>query len=201
MTDRSRLIVNLTALVGLVVLVAVVALTPEAKDIAEGVREQLRKPSHAEEAHDEDAPEAETEPVEKEQEETAEAGSPPPGPHLVVGGDGKYYPESGYAWANNDDPNDYTVVWVPGLKHQEHPHLIATEKEGGWRPSPGFDWTGDGVNDMRVEWKPGTRHPDHEHVIAAEEEERWLPAPGYTWVNSEALEDFRVIPAGSTTPP
>lgn len=198
MTDRGRLIVNLTALAGLAVLAAVVALTPEAKDIAEGVREQLRKPSHVEEAHEEAAPAPA--PVEKEREEGAGAGSPPPGPHLVLGEDGRYYPESGYSWVD-DDPNNYEVVWAPGSRHREYPHVIATEKEGGWRPSPGYDWAGDGVNDLRAEWKPGTPHPDHPHVIASEQREQWHPAPGYAWANPGDPDDFSLVPAESRPPP
>jgi|SRR5689334_19550516 len=195
--------VNLVSLLALLFLVLVLAVTPEVRQLlsrlafwAEGVEEKLEAGRRERKA-------ATMPPAEEGREaETAEpaAAEQPPLPHVVKSADGQYHPEPGYSWVN-DDPDNLAVVWVPGVKHPEAPHVVASTEPDQWRPAAGYDWAeAKGVNDMRVVWTPGKRHPDHEHVLSADKPEDWTPEPGYQWVNDDP-NDLSVVPAESATPP
>jgi hypothetical protein len=185
--------VNLVSLLALLFLVLVIAITPESRQLMariafwmEGVEEKLESRRERVSA---------AQPVEEEgrspDEKTSEPVKIPA--HVVLGEDGKFNPEPGYSWIN-DDPNDHTVVWVPGAKHPEHPNVVASQEPDQWRPAPGYDWAeAKGVDDMRVVWIPGRPHPDHEHVLAADEEGHWQLEPGYAWVNDDP-NDLTVAP-------
>ena len=186
--------VNLVSLLALLFLVLVVAITPEARQLMgrlafwmEGVEEKIEESRRAKESTDP--------PAEEESRSAGDAGGDAGGEeqsepvkipaHVVLGEDGKFNPEPGYSWIN-DDPHDHNVVWVPGAKHPEHPNVVASQVPDQWRPAPGYDWVeAKGINEMRVVWKPGMRHFGHEHVLAAEKEGDWQPEPGYAWVNDD----------------
>jgi hypothetical protein len=201
--------VNLVSLLALLFLVAVVAITPESRQLMarfafwmEGVEEKLEESRRArvpatlpEKEESRDAGDADGE-------ETPEPAQIPP--HVVQGADGKLNPEPGYSWIN-DDPDDHRVEWVPGVRHPQQPNVVATSEPDQWRPAAGYDWVEEkGVDDLSAAWKPGKRHPDHEHVLAAEKEGDWQPEPGYNWVNDDP-NDLSVTPEEDTeaeaTPP
>jgi hypothetical protein len=188
--------VNLVSVLALVFLVAVIAVTPEARQLMsrfafwmEGVEEKL-----AADRRQREAPEAEWASEARGEPEKGEETLPPElPPHIVVGADGGHYPEPGYKWVNAD-PNDKRVVWSAGSEHPQHKHVLASNEPDQWRPAPGYDWTeASGVNDMRVVWTPGKRHPDQEHVIAVEKEGEWRPEQGWKWVNDDP-HDLSVTP-------
>lgn len=186
--------VNLTSLLALLFLVLVLAVTPEVRQMMsrlalwmEGVEEKIEA-SRRERKAAESAPPEEG----RGEEEAAPAEQPPP-PHVVLV-DGRYHPEPGYSWVN-EEQGDLRVEWVPGAKHPELPHVVASSEPDQWRPAPGWDWAeAKGVNDMRVVWVPGKRHPEHEHVLAAEKPEEWHPEPGWAWLNDDP-HDLSVVPA------
>lgn len=195
--------VNLVSLLALLFLVLVLAVTPEARQMmsrlafwAEGVEEKIEA-SRRERKASESAPPEEG----RSEEEPARPAAPPP-PHVVLV-DGRFYPEPGYSWVN-EEQGDLRVEWVPGAKHPEHPNVVASSEPDQWRPAPGYDWVeAKGVNDMSVAWVPGRRHSDHEHVLAAEKEGEWHPEPGYAWVNDDP-HDLSVMPSEEgeeVTPP
>ena len=191
--------VNLVSLLALLFLVAVVAITPESRQLMarfafwmEGVEEKLEESRRArvpatlpEKEESRDAGEETSEPVRLP-------------PHVVQGPDGQLNPEPGYSWIN-DDPEDHRVEWVPGARHPEHPNVVASQEPDQWRPGPGYEWAeAKGVDDMRVVWTPGRRHPGHEHVLAAEKERDWQPEPGYAWINDDP-NDLTVAPIEGTS--
>ncbi len=72
------------------------------------------------------------------------------------------------------------VVWTPGARHPNKPHVFATDKENVWDADPGYWFDNPGENsDLVVSWRPGFRHPDHPHVSAGQREGTWVPDPGY----------------------
>jgi len=190
--------VNLVSLLALLFLVLVVAITPEARQLMgrlafwmEGVEEKIEESRRAQESA--------TLPAEEESRSAGEETSEPVRipPHVILGEDGRFNPEPGYSWIN-DDPNDHRVEWVPGAKHPEHPNVASSQEPDQWRPAAGYDWVeAKGIDDMRVVWKPGRRHVDHEHVLAAEKEGDWQPEPGYAWVNDDP-NDLSVAPTEGT---
>ncbi len=195
--------VNLVSLLALLFLVLVVAITPEARQLMarmafwmEGVEEKIAASRQEQES---------ATPAEEEGRSAGDAGGEEQSepvkvpPHVVLGEDGKFNPEPGYSWIN-DDPNDHTVQWVPGARHSEHPKVVASSEPDQWRPAPGYDWVEPkGIDDMRVAWKPGMRHFGDEHVLAMEKEGDWQPEPGYAWVNDDP-DDLTVAPIGARPP-
>lgn len=180
--------INIVSLLGLVFLLAVIAVTPEARRLMsrfafwlQGVEERIEA-----DRRQRAAPQADWESAGRAEPEKGEATVEPElPPHIVVGVDGSHYPEAGYKWVNND-PNDKSVVWSAGSKHPQHLNVLASTEPDQWRPAPGYDWKdASGVNDMRVVWTPGKRHPDFEHVIAVEKEGEWRPEEGWKWVNDD----------------
>lgn len=72
------------------------------------------------------------------------------------------------------------LVWTPGSRHPDRPHIFAMEKENFWDADPGYWFDNPGENsDLVVHWLPGKRHPDHPHVSAGVEEGTWTPDPGF----------------------
>lgn len=81
-----------------------------------------------------------------------------------------------------------SLDWQPGRPNPKFENVVASPKEGHWRPSPGYVWVeGTGVRPVR--WKPGKQHPDH-HIMATREGD-WTPMPGHDWV-SDGRFDLRV---------
>lgn len=188
MTERRSLRINVISALALVLLLAVLWLTPEFRGFLGWVGSRIPRPKPA--PPEQNAPAAPAEPEVKDQ--APEQDALPP--HVVRAADGSLVPDSGYRWIN-EDPGDYHVEWCPGCVHREHPHVVASDVEGRFRPAPGYDWTDPArVNDMTVAWKPGTPHPRHENVVAAEKEGEWAPAPGYTWADADDPEDYSVVP-------
>lgn len=191
--------VNIISLLALLFLVAVIALTPEGRegaqklaDIKEGVKEQWDQARRDRETATmaQNSPETES----RSADEDPQAPRQPLPPHVVVGPDGNLNPEPGWGWVN-DDPNDHSVQWHPGIQHPEHPNVLSSQEPDQWHPGPGYDWANPmGVNDMSVAWVEGKTHPDHPNVVSAKEEGQWYPAPGYRWVNPQVLDDFAVEP-------
>jgi hypothetical protein len=186
---------NLISLLGLLLLVTIVAITPEARQMAgrladwiEGVRQEraeIRRRQEEQQAK-EKAQAAET-PAEPE----ATPSAPPP--HLVLGDDGEYHPEPGWSWVNHE-PGDLRVEWVPGVQHPDNPAVLASSEPDQWTPAPGYEWVAEkGVNDLRVAWKPGKPHSIFGHVLAAAKEGEWTPAPGWNWANDDP-NDLTVVP-------
>lgn len=189
---------NLFSLLGLLLLVAIVAVTPETRlvmgrvaDWIHGVRQEraeIRRRQAEQEAK---------EAKEKEQaEETAAAEETPaePPPHLVLGEDGQYHPDPGWSWVNHE-PGNYQVEWVPGLQHPDNPAVLSSAEPDQWTPAAGYDWVEEkGVNDLRVAWKPGKPHSVFGNVVAADQEGEWRPAPGFSWANDDP-NDLTVVPA------
>lgn len=205
MATSSR--TNVFSLLALLVLVAIVAITPEARsgaqrltDWIEGVRQEraeikqreaeerakeLQKIKEQELAHAENN---------EENKEEAMSGMVPP-EHTVLDAEGKYRPEPGYVWYN-DDPANFDVVWTPGTLHPDTPRVVASSSPDQWVPAPGYEWVEEkGVNDMRVTWKPGKVHSRFEHVLAAQNEGEWTPDAKYMWANDDPA-DLTVVPIG-----
>jgi hypothetical protein len=41
--------------------------------------------------------------------------------------------------------------WVPGTRHKQFPNVVAGDKQGNWRPAPGYTWVNkDDHKDLRV---------------------------------------------------
>jgi hypothetical protein len=120
-----------------------------------------------------------------------------PGPHLVAGeGDyeGDWFPAPGYWWAN-DVPDDYSVVWMPGMKHPESPNVYSDKTEGKWVPAFGYKRVNpESEEDLSVTWVPGMKHPYWPNVVAGEGEQEGelVPAPGYWWT-SDVPGDCNVV--------
>jgi len=196
--------VNLVSLLALLFLVLVVAITPEARQLMarmafwmEGVEEKIEASRREQKSATLAAQEESRSAGDAGGEEQSEPVKIPP--NVVLGEDGKFNPEPGYIWIN-DDPNDHTVQWVPDSKHPEHPNVVASSVPDQWRPAAGYDWVEPkGIDDMRVAWKPGMRHYGHEHVLAAEKEGDWQPEPGYAWINDDP-NNLAVAPIEGTSP-
>ena len=186
---------NLISLLGLLLLVAIVAITPEARQMAgrladwiEGVRHERAEIRRRQEEQEAKA-KAQTEETEQTPAEAA-PGVPPP--HLAMGDDGEYHPEPGWSWVNHE-PGDLRVEWVPGIQHPDNPAVLSSAEPDQWTPAAGYEWIAEkGVNDLRVGWKPGKAHPIFGHVLAAEKEGEWTPAPGWDWANDEP-NDLTVV--------
>jgi len=59
-------------------------------------------------------------------------------------------PNPGYRWVS-EDPNDSRVKWTPGTPDPDHPNVVASEKEGNWKPAPGYKWRDNAAQqDMQV---------------------------------------------------
>jgi Sec-independent protein translocase protein TatA len=188
---------NLISLLGLLLLVAIVAITPEARQMAgrladwiEGVKQEraeIRQRQEEQQAR-EQAQAEETPPAE------AEATPAAPPLHTVRDEDGLYQPEPGYWWIDND-PANLAVEWRPGTLHPDDPRVVASSQPDQWSPAPGYDWIEEkGVDDLRVAWKPGKAHAIFGHVLAAAKEGEWTPAPGWAWANDDP-NDLTVVPA------
>lgn len=187
---------NLISLLGLLLLVAIVAVTPETRQLVgrvadwiEGVRKERAEIRHREEEQQaKEAAQAEETPV-------AEAAPSAPPPHLAIGDDGEYHPEPGWSWVNHE-PGDLRVEWVPGLQHPDNPAVLSSSVPDQWSPAPGYEWVeAKGVDDLRVEWKPGKPHSVFGYVLAAEREGEWKPAPGYAWTTDDP-NDLTVVREG-----
>ncbi|HEX3128039.1 MAG TPA: hypothetical protein VH394_11980 [Thermoanaerobaculia bacterium] len=184
---------NLISLLALLLLVGIVAVTPETRifmgrvaDWIAGVRKERAEIRQRE---------AEQEAREAAAQETvaAEATPAPPPPHTFLDEDGLYQPDPGYWWVDND-PAKLEVEWRPGTLHPDDPRVVASSEPDQWAPAPGYEWVAEkGVNDLRVAWKPGKPHAIFGHVLAAEKEGEWTPAPGYEWVNDDP-NDLTVVP-------
>lgn len=187
--------VNLVSLLALLFLVVVLAVTPEFRQLLarmafwmEGVEEKIEASRRERKSA---ARQAEEESRAGEEEKSLPEVLPP---HIVRGADGQFHPEPGYGWVD-DDPDNLTVVWVPGMKHPDQTGVIASDEPDQWKTAPGYEWAqADGVNDMSALWKPGKPHEGYENVVAAEKQEEWSPAPGYKWLNDDP-NDLRVVPA------
>jgi len=79
----------------------------------------------------------------------AEAQSPPVPKNIVRGSDGKLYPAPGFNWLT-DNPKDLRVRWLPGMRHNSYPNVLAAINEGTWRPAPGFKFATNVPGDLRV---------------------------------------------------
>jgi len=79
----------------------------------------------------------------------AESYGPSAHPHAHVNSSGDWTPDDGYRWVNNE-PKDFSVVWVPGVLSSVHPHVVAAEMEGTWRPADGYTWVDPTHNDLSV---------------------------------------------------
>ncbi len=205
MASPSR--TNLFSLLALLVLVAVVAITPEARsgaqrlaDWIEGVRQEraeIQQREAEQRAKDQQKIKeqelAHSENNEEHREESMSGMAVPE--HTVLGEDGKYRPEPGYVWYNDDSVN-FDVVWTPGMLHPENPRVVASAEPDQWVPAPGYDWVEEkGVNDLRVAWKPGKVHSRNEHVLAAQNEGEWMPDAKYMWANDDPA-DLTVVLIG-----
>ena len=49
-----------------------------------------------------------------------------------------------------DTSGDWAVVWQPGKKHRKYPHVVASGKEGEWRPEEGWAWVNNTPGDFSV---------------------------------------------------
>jgi hypothetical protein len=185
---------NLFSLLGLLLLVAIVAVTPETRlvmgrvaDWIHGVRQEraeIRR--RQEEQRAKEAAQAEETPA------AEEAPAEPP-PHLAVGEDGQYHPDPGWSWVDHE-PGNYQVEWVPGLQHPDNPAVLSSSVPDQWTPAPGYEWIEEkGVDDLRVAWKPGKPHSVFGNVVAADKEGEWKPAPGFNWANDDP-NDLTVVP-------
>jgi hypothetical protein len=115
-------------------------------------------------------------------------------PHVVLGENGKYYPEPGYKWLSGE-PGNYAVEWKTGVAHPNNPNVLTSSVPGQWIPAPGYEWVDDnGSINLRVAWKPGKAHPLFGHVLAAPKVGEWQPEYGYMWINDDP-NDLTVIPA------
>lgn len=193
---------NLISLLALLLLVGIVAVTPETRlvmgrvaDWIHGVRQEraeIRQREKEQEARELAARAQEAAAVE------AAAQPPAPPSHTVPDADGLYQPEPGYWWVDND-PGKLAVEWRPGTLHPDDPRVVASEQPDQWMPGPGYEWVEEkGVNDLRVEWKPGKAHSLFGHVVAADKEGEWRPAAGYKWVNDDP-NDLSVAPENGGT--
>lgn len=188
-TSSTR--VNLISLFGLLLLAAVITLTPEARQLMsrfaewlQGVEKGIESRRERPATPGDGASQGEAEATKGEE---AEEELPP---HVVAGPDGSTHLEPGYGWSEDKK----AVVWLPGSAHPEHPHVFASNEPDQWKPGPGYDWANpSGVNDMRVVWTPGKRHPLYEHVIAIEEADHWRPEEGWDWVTDDP-NDLSVKP-------
>jgi Sec-independent protein translocase protein TatA len=191
---------NLISFLGLVFLVAVLVLTPEARHLSsrladwiQGVKKERAEFRQRQEEQQRKEREKATEEEAAESPPAAEEEAPELPPHVVLAADGTLVPEPGYRWLN-DNPMDKGVEWSPGAVHPGNPHVVASPVPGQWVPEAGYEWVeAEGPVDRRVAWVPGKHHPDNEHVIAAEKEREWYPAPGYKWAN-DAPGDLTVVP-------
>jgi Sec-independent protein translocase protein TatA len=185
---------NLISLMGLLLLVTIVAITPDARQMAarvadwiEGVKQEraeFRKYPKEQQARQK---------AQAEETPFTEAAAEPPA-HTTRDEDGLYQPEPGYWWIDND-PANLAVEWRPGSLHPDDPRVIATSQPDQWAPAPGYDWIEEkGVDDLRVAWKPGKPHAIFGHVLAGNKEGEWTPAPGFNWANDDP-NDLTVVPA------
>lgn len=193
MAERGLSRGNLISLLALIFLVAVVAITPETREILGRLGARFRSSDPVPVAPAGPREIAAGKPrLQEVKDEAPQVMSPPP--HVVRNPDRTFRPEPGYRWTN-DDPANLDIVWCPGCVHPDHPNVIAARAEGRWDPAPGYDWAGpDGASDLNVEWRPGKPHPKLKHVIAAPERDRWTPEPGYEWADPGDRNDFRVRP-------
>lgn len=203
MADPRQTRVNLISFLGLLAIVALLWVTPEVRELAGGVRQSLRERLQREETAEsrpESTPEEPAPGPVKGELPAAPAETPLP-PHVYLSDSKTYLPEPGYTWVNSD-PGNLDVKWTPGVRHRDHPNVIAAQEQDQWHPAAGYGWVEPNVpEDLRVEWKPGAKHPAHEHVIAAQEEGHWQPEAGYNWIDPDSPEDLRVAPLPSGTPP
>lgn len=84
--------------------------------------------------------------------------------------------------------------WVPGMRHPEYPHVIASQTRGDWHPEAGYDWVSSKPGDLRVEWKAGLEDPDHPNIVSSDKEGNWQPASGYKWANPDNPDELAVVP-------
>ena len=77
--------------------------------------------------------------------------------HVVRSTNLKWRPEPGYSWVapvEHRTPDGQWmrqgVQWTPGKMHDEHPHVVAGEKEGTWKPEKGWRWASHKSEDWGV---------------------------------------------------
>ena len=56
-------------------------------------------------------------------------------------------PAPGYTWT---DDSKTAVKWTPGIRHTNHPNVIASSKKENWNPAPGYRWANDKPGDFTV---------------------------------------------------
>jgi len=56
-------------------------------------------------------------------------------------------PAPGYTWT---DDSKTAVKWTPGIRHTNHPNVIASSKKENWNPAPGYRWANDRPGDFTV---------------------------------------------------
>jgi len=101
-------------------------------------------------------------------------------------------PNSGYKWLN-DNKDDDSLIWFPGLFHDTHKNVVAGSEKGKWLPVAGYKWVDAVKNDLKVVWVPGSKAAALPNVQADAEEGFWIPAPGYKWLDSSE-DRFEVVP-------
>lgn len=79
-------------------------------------------------------------------------------PHVVTTADGNLQPAPGYRWVS-EAPDDQRVIWSPGMRHPQHPNVVAGTTEGRWEPAPGYRWVSNAPGDLRVVPRDGNEQP------------------------------------------
>ena len=84
--------------------------------------------------------------------------------------------------------------WTPGRASPEHPHVVAADSEGKWRPEEGYNWVSPGVaGNWDIKWSPGVLSSKRPNVVASDTEGKWQPASGYVWAcNPPSACDLKV---------
>ncbi|MFI5024651.1 MAG: hypothetical protein ACHQRJ_23740 [Alphaproteobacteria bacterium] len=114
-------------------------------------------------------------------------------PHAHRGSDGQWHPDDGYRWAN-DDEDDFSVVWVPGLRSYQYPHVIASTEENRFTTEDGYDWIVPNPQNsgVGVRWVPNKRSVRYPNILTSAREGEWHPEDGYSWLVDSDLGDLRV---------
>jgi hypothetical protein len=72
-----------------------------------------------------------------------------PIPPNVVATDKGYVPAPGYGWVTTGS-DDMRVKWNPEGAHPTVPNVVASDKEGKWKPADGYKWANDTNDDLSV---------------------------------------------------
>jgi hypothetical protein len=90
-------------------------------------------------------------------------GSPhPEAIHVVASAQrGKWEPEAGFRWVDDQARDDLRVEWCPGQPITGYSHVVAALEEGQYAPEPGYDWINPGLDppDYRVRLVGGEEPP------------------------------------------